>query len=78
MFLPAVCDNCGAIFSQRAIKAENVRHLTISNVGVGPCPNCGGNGHIPDGVYNVVGNVIEVLAAPERSMEELRRFAEIL
>jgi hypothetical protein len=78
MLLPAVCDNCGAFFTPRAINAENVRGLTISNVSVGPCPNCGGMGHIPDGVYNVFGNVLQVLSAPAHSIDELRRLAEIL
>jgi hypothetical protein len=78
MLLPAVCDNCSAFFTPRAINAENVQGLTISNVRVGPCPNCGGTGHIPDGVYNVFGNVLQVLSAPAHSIEELRRLAEIL
>lgn len=78
MLLPAVCDNCGAFFTPRAINAENVQGLTISNVSVGPCPRCGGMGHIPDGVYNVFGNVLQVLSAPAHSIDELRRLAEIL
>lgn len=78
MLLPAVCDNCGAFFTPRAINANNVRGLTISNVSVGPCPNCGGVGHIPDGVYNVIGNVLQVLSAPAHSIDELRQLAGIL
>lgn len=78
MLLPAVCDNCGKFFTPRAINAENVQNLTISNVRVGPCPKCGGMGHIPDGVYNVMGDVLQVLSAPARSIEELQRLGNIL
>jgi hypothetical protein len=77
MFLPAVCDQCGTIFQQRAIKLQNVQHASFTNVSVGPCPKCGGMGHIPDGVYNVIGNVIEVVSAPAHSRTDLERIAEI-
>jgi hypothetical protein len=34
--------------------------------------------HIPDGIYHAVGDVLEVLSAPERTVQELTRLAEIL
>jgi len=45
---------------------------------VGPCPRCGGEGHIPDGVYNFVDNTIELLSGPNRTISELERLASIL
>lgn len=44
----------------------------------GPCPNCGGMGHVPDGVFNFIGNTIEILSAPERTISELLGLVEIL
>jgi uncharacterized protein YecA (UPF0149 family) len=35
-------------------------------------------GHVPDGVFNFVGNTIEILSAPKRTVDELSRLAEIL
>ena len=35
-------------------------------------------GHVPDGVFNVVGNTIEILSAPSRTIQELTRLVEIL
>jgi len=53
-------------------------HTTFSNCSSGPCPTCGGMGHIPDGVYNFIGNTIELLSGPSRTRLELERLAEIL
>jgi uncharacterized protein YecA (UPF0149 family) len=35
-------------------------------------------GHVPDGVFNFVGNTIEILSAPQRTVNELSRLAKIL
>lgn len=35
-------------------------------------------GHVPDGVFNFIGNTIEILSAPERTIDELARLANIL
>ena len=39
---------------------------------------CGEMGHVPDGVFNFVGNTIEILSAPKRTVDELSRLANIL
>jgi hypothetical protein len=75
--VPAFCDKCGAIFDS-GIFVENSYNVSFSGSGAGPCPRCGGMGHIPDGVYNFIGNTIEVVAAPTRTVDELTRLAEIL
>lgn len=77
MRVPAVCDNCGAIFAS-AIEATNSKNISFSNCTAGPCPACGGMGHIPDGVYNFIGNTIELLSGPGRTVSELERLANIL
>lgn len=35
-------------------------------------------GHVPDGVYNFIGNTIELLNGPLRVVAELQRLADIL
>lgn len=75
--MPAVCDSCGTIFPS-GFEVENAYHTTFSNCGSGPCPTCGSMGHIPDGVYNFIGNTIELLSGPSRTRSELHRLATIL
>jgi len=75
--VPAFCDSCGAIF-ESGFFVENSSNITFSNNLSGPCPVCGGMGHIPDGVFNFVGNTIEILSAPQRTVEELTRLVHIL
>jgi len=75
--VPAFCDTCGTVFNS-GFFVENATNITFKGNRSGPCPNCGGMGHIPDGVFNFIGNTIEILSAPERTVAELTRFAEIL
>ncbi len=75
--VPAFCDDCGAIFSS-GIVAENALHIQFSNCRSGPCPNCGGMGHVPDGIFNFIGNAIEFLSGPTRSADELQKLATLL
>jgi uncharacterized protein YecA (UPF0149 family) len=44
----------------------------------GPCPVCGGRGHIPDGLYNFVGQTIELLSGPASTVADLQKLAAIL
>jgi SEC-C motif len=72
--LPAFCD-CGNIFpSAYAISGGvgNIRNVRCQ------CPKCGKQAHVPDGLYRTVGETLELLSAPERSIKELARLAEIL
>jgi hypothetical protein len=75
--IPAFCDSCGTAFPS-GFFVENCLSLSLSGNKSGPCPNCGAMGHVPDGVFNIIGNTIEILTAPERTVFELRRLAEIL
>lgn len=74
--LPAFCDTCGTAFNS----GFQFEGGAGSFVGCrsGPCPQCGGMGHVPDGVFKFVGNVIEVLQAPQRTLDELSRLSKIL
>jgi hypothetical protein len=74
--MPAVCLTCGTIFPSGLVVQNYVVQLE-GNV-AGPCPQCGGTGHIPDGLFEFVGSTIRVLAAPEQSVDALRRLQVII
>ena len=75
--VPAFCDSCGTAFNS-GIFVENAQHITFAGNRSGPCPKCGGMGHVPDGVFNFVGDTIEILSAPQRTATELLSLARIL
>lgn len=75
--VPAFCDTCGTVFNS-GIFVENSTNISFAGNSSGPCPSCGGMGHIPDGVFNFIGNTIEILSAPERTIRELTNLAKIL
>jgi len=77
VLIPAFCNNCGAAFSS-GIAVENSRNISLSGNLSGPCPRCGGMGRVIDGVFNVVGDVIEILSAPQRTIDSLNQLTKIL
>ncbi len=77
MKVPAICDNCDSIFPS-LFNFYNSNNISFTGCQAGPCPNCGGTGHIPDGIYNFIGNTIELLSGPQRSVIELKKLASIL
>lgn len=77
VLIPAFCDNCGAAFSS-GIAVENCSNITLSGNRSGPCPRCGGMGSVIDGVFNVVGDVVEVLSAPQSTIESLNKLTQLL
>jgi hypothetical protein len=77
VYVPAFCDSCAAVF-RSDIVVEDSTDETFAGTTAGPCPVCGGMGHIPDGVFTFVGNTIEILSAPQRTKDELTSLANIL
>jgi SEC-C motif-containing protein len=77
--LPVICDSCGRLFgTDRLIDAPGAT-VVIDGVTMGnSCPYCGGDGHVVDGTYELVGELTRLLQAPQRTVDELRRLAEIL
>jgi hypothetical protein len=75
--IPAFCDTCGTAFPS-GFFFENASNITLSGNRSGPCPSCGGMGHVPDGVFNFIGDTIEILSAPQRTVEELTRLVQII
>jgi hypothetical protein len=70
--VPAICDNCGAIFRSGIVFGPGSSANMVGNK-AGPCPVCGAMGTIPDGFYEFVGDTLTIVSrwSPERR----RRFA---
>ena len=75
--VPAFCDTCGTAFNS-GFFVENSTNISFSGNRSGPCPRCGGMGHVPDGVFNFIGDTIQILSAPERTVSELLGLSRIL
>jgi len=75
--IPAFCDSCGAAFPS-GIVVDNCSNIHLSGNKAGPCPRCGGMGSVIDGVFNVTGNIIEILSAPTRTIDQLQKLAGII
>jgi SEC-C motif len=76
MRIPAFCNTCGTAFYS-GIRLEGI-NTTILGGNIGPCPNCGGTGHLPSGIFNFIGSTIEILSAPQRTFEELSHLSALL
>ncbi len=76
--VPAVCDNCGAVFPSGFFIGGDAIDTTFAGNTSGPCPNCGSTGHTPDGTFNFTEDTIQLLQGPQRTVFELERLAEIL
>jgi len=75
--MPAFCDNCGTVFGSGFV-FENCRNVTLSGNRVGPCPNCGGMGHVPDGVYDVTENAIKLIQGTIKTINQLQQLSALL
>jgi hypothetical protein len=75
--MPAFCDNCGAIFGSGFV-FENCTNITLSGNKVGPCPNCGATGSVPNGVYDITGNAIKLISGTLKTVEQLKVLSTIL
>jgi hypothetical protein len=75
--MPAFCDNCGAVFGSGFV-FENCRNVTLSGNQVGPCPSCGGMGHVPDGVFDITGNAIKLLQGSVKTVQQLQQLSTVL
>ena len=75
--LPAFCDQCGSVFSS-GLNIENSQNITMSGCTSGSCPRCNGILRIPDGVYDVTGNVINLVRGTLKSIDQFKQLAIIL
>lgn len=79
MKIPAFCDNpdCKAIFPS-VFEVNQSNSISFFGCKSGPCPNCGGVGHIPDGTFDFVNNAIKILSAPDRTVQELKNLSQFI
>ena len=76
--IPVVCDFCKTFWITENIFGGDWKNITFVNTKVGPCPNCGKHGRIPDGTYDFIGNTIELVGGPSSTVADLNRLEEIL
>jgi hypothetical protein len=76
----AFCENpsCGSVFEHAGIigGSGNVT-INMTNTRIGPCPNCGGVGLVPDGVYEYANHFIEFIKGPIKSVMLLKQLEEL-
>lgn len=72
--MPGICDDCGKMFPT-GIVGEGGSVIDASGASVGPCPYCGGDAHAPHGVFRFVEDMIEIISAPQRTLDELKRLS---
>jgi hypothetical protein len=77
MKVPAFCDNCGAIFPSGIEVADGQQGVYFEG-NRARCPVCGHWARTPDGLFNFTATAVEVLQAPDRTVEDLRRFEAVL
>jgi len=61
--IPAICENCGAIFGATGLIGGEGRNIQMGGARVGPCPTCGGVGRVPDGTYDLIDDTLRVVRA---------------
>jgi preprotein translocase subunit SecA len=76
--LPAICDTCLTVWDPHAFNIADATNVHIEDVTVGPCPTCGGMGHIPDGIYSATTDTIRVVATTAKSAQSLGTLLRIL
>ena len=75
--VPAICDSCETIFPSGFV-FENSYNVSLSGNTSGPCPKCGGMGHLIEGVFNFVGSTIELVSSSNRSKYDLARLKSLI
>lgn len=76
--VPAFCNHCDAMWDVSSLFAIKGATVQFEGNMVRPCPKCGQEGRIPDGIFAFRNNTIQVLSAPQRTMEDLARLELLL
>ena len=76
--VPAICDNCGALFLVGNISIMEGWQITFNNTMAGRCPNCGGAGQIVDGTYRISGDVLELISSHQVNKKALVKLVHLL
>jgi SEC-C motif len=77
--MPCICSHCGARFVLPDVigGSGSAKGLTFSGNRTG-CPVCGDWADILDGVYDFSAEVLTVVSAPQRTIDELTRLRDTL
>lgn len=78
MKVPAIRNECGTLFASPIELNPGAPTMSFVGCGAGPCPSCAGDGSIPDGIYNFIGNTIQILSDSSRTRAQLQRLAAVL
>ena len=70
--MPVFCDKCGLIFGS-GLFFENTTNVTLKG-NRAQCPRCHDMANIPDGLFNFVNNTIEIIKAPQLTIDKLQRY----
>jgi hypothetical protein len=62
LIAPAVCDNCGTVFPSGFAFGPGTSNILMTGNKSGPCPKCGGMGSVPDGVYDTLGDTLNIVS----------------
>lgn len=77
--IPAACESCGAIWgAENLIGGTGAANVQITGSRVGPCPKCGGWGHIPDGVYGIQDDALKVVSSGAVPADHLQGLIDLL
>ena len=73
--IPAICNKCGTIFPSGFAIGEAARSTAMEGNTSGPCPECGGMGRIPNGMYDGIAGGVRALLRDPRDVQALQDFA---
>lgn len=77
LILTAICDHCGTTFPSGTRASPGVKLTSIGGKAA-PCPDCGGWGTIPDGVYHFERNLIRHFTDKTLKKETLQELEQLL
>jgi uncharacterized protein YecA (UPF0149 family) len=77
--IPIFCENpqCGTIFPSFISFGGNASFTSVDSK-MGPCPNCGSYGVIPDGVFNFAEKSFSLFNSSSTSLEKLQVIESVL
>ena len=75
--MPAICDHCGTLFPSGIVGGGGAV-IDAGGAIAGPCPKCNSKGHVPHGTFKFLDDVIEVISAPQRTLDELRTLSVLV
>jgi hypothetical protein len=77
----ALCENpkCKVIFEHHGIiGGSGIGNIEFIDTKIGPCPNCGGFGRVPNGIYNLINDTLTFIKGPQSSIETLQSIEKLL